>query len=278
MLKKILVEPLLHFILISILFFVGYDMLNPDESGNPVIVVSEGRIAQISNSFIARWNREPSPIELENAINGFVLNEMYQREARALNLDEGDKVIGQRLRKKMTYLLEDLASNDEPSVEELKKFYNDNSADYLMSSQFSFKQVFVSTDRSEEELNQLLALQTKRIEQDLSPEGDSSLLPSEVALTPRELLARNFGDLFLSELETIEPGSWQGPIQSGFGLHFVFIQSKKAEKVKPFNAVKDTVLHDWRYQNNKEYQENYEKRLLERYTVKIQTPKSSKEG
>lgn len=278
MLKKILTEPLLHFIVISILFFAGYALLNPEEPDEQVIVVSEGRIAQINNSFLTRWNRAPLPSELENAIRGFAIGEMYQREARALSLDVGDKVIAQRLRKKMTYLLEDLASENEPTEELLKAYYQENAANYVSSAQYGFKQVFVSSDRSEVELNKILQLQKKRIEQGLAPEGDSSLLPSEVNVLGKEQLARKFGALFVSGLDGLELGQWQGPVKSDFGLHFVFLQTEKPETAKPFELVKESVLHDWQYQNNKTYQEQYEQRLLERYTISVQMPESTKEG
>ena len=278
MLKKILTEPLLHFIVISILFFVGYDLLNPVAPDEQIITVSEGRVAQINNSFLSRWNREALPSELDNAIQGFAIGEMYQREARALSLDVGDKVIAQRLRKKMTYLLEDLASGNEATDEALNKFYQDNSAKYRSSAQYGFKQVFISPDRTETELNKLLLLQDKRIAQGLAPEGDGSLLPSEVDALSKEQLARKFGELFPTELASLEIGQWQGPIKSNFGLHFIFLQEKTPETIKPFEMVRKSVLHDWQYQNNKTYTEQYEQRLLERYTINIQMPSLAKEG
>ena len=278
MLKKILTEPLLHFIVISILFFVGYDVLNPVEPDEQIITVSEGRVAQINNSFLARWKRTALPEELDTAIQGFAIDEMYQREARALSLDIGDKVIAQRLRKKMTYLLEDLASGNEATDEVLNKFYQDNSSKYLSSAQYGFKQVFIAPDRSEAELNDLLAVQNKRITQGLAPEGDGSLLPSQVDALSKEQLARKFGESFPTALETLEVGQWQGPVKSNFGLHFIFLNSKTPEMIKPFEVVKRSVLHDWQYNNNKEYKEQYEQRLLERYTINVQMPNLAKEG
>ena len=278
MFKKILTEPLLHFTVISILFFVGYDLLNPTEPDEQIIVVSEGRVAQLANSFVTRWNREPLPAELENSIRGFAIAEMYQREAKALRLDIGDKVIAQRLHKKMTYLLEDMASATEATDEVLNKYYQDNASKYRSSPKYAFKQIFISPDRSEAELNNLLLVQNKRIKQGLVPEGDSSLLPSEVGELPKEQLARKFGDLFVSELENLELAQWQGPIKSDFGLHFVFLQGKTPEMTKPFELVRQSVLHNWQYQNNKTYQEQYEQRLLDRYTISVQMPQSIKEG
>ena len=276
MLKKILTEPLLHFIVISMLFFVAYEALNPQEPDNQVIVVSEGRAAQINKSFITRWNRAPLPTELENAIQGFAINEMYLREARALTLDVDDKVINRRLRQKMEFLLADTAANNEPTDEELKKFYQENSENYSSPLQYSLKQVLLSIDRAEEGLRQSLQQQNQRIQQGMAPEGDSSLLPSEVTLANHDQLARNFGETFANELESLELNQWQGPIKSAFGLHFVFLQARKTAMIKPFDSVKKSVLQDWQYENNKSYQKQYEQQLLERYKVTVQMPEPLK--
>ena len=276
MLRKIFTEPLLHFIVISILFFIAYDVLNSEASDDQVILVSEGRVAQISNSFMTRWNRAPLPAELERAIHGFAVEEMYLREARALNLDVGDKVINRRLRQKMNFLLEDMTSGNEPADEELERFFKENTQDYRSSPQYGFRQVFVSSDRGDEELRQLLLLQKQRIQQGLAPEGDRSLLPSEVSLESKEQLARKFGETFVSGLEGLELKQWLGPLKSEFGLHFVFLQTKQAANIKPFESVKKSVLNDWQYQNKQSYQEQYEQRLLERYNISVQMPESTK--
>ena len=52
---------------------------------------------------------------------------MFIREAKALSLDVDDQVVDQRLRKKMNYLLEDLADANRPTEEALKQFYANNS-------------------------------------------------------------------------------------------------------------------------------------------------------
>lgn len=269
MLKKIISEPLLHFIGISILFFAAYNIINPEKADPQIITVSEGRIAQIKNTFIEQWKREPIKQELENAIKGFAIDEMYILEAKASNLDVGDQVINRRLRQKMTFLLEDLASSQEPSEDELKTFYNDNHDKYRLPAQYSFSQVFFSADRSENERQALLAKQQQRIQQGLNPEGDSSMLPSHVLLQTTTQLARTFGSSFSSGLETLELNQWSAPIKSGFGWHLVFLKEKKIANLKPFEAVKTSVLADWQYQNKNSYQKEYEQKLLERYQIKV---------
>ena len=40
---------------------------------------------------------------------------------------------------------------------------------------------------------------------------------------PPEALAKEFGPQFVVALEKLKPGSWQGPIESGYGWHLVLL-------------------------------------------------------
>jgi hypothetical protein len=270
MLKKIFSEPLLHFILLSLLIFVVYGVLNPREDDQQVIVVSEGRVAQISNSFRERWKRNPFPKELDGAIQAYAVNEMFIREAKALSLDADDQVIDQRLRKKMNYLLEDLADANRPTEDALKQFYKSNAEKYRLPAKYSFQQILLSADRGEPALSEMVLIQKKRIEQGLDPQGDTSMLPSDLRLVSTDQLARRFGVLFVDALADIVTQQWSGPVTSAFGQHFVFITEKESSEIQKFEAVKTAVLGDWQYDNNKNFQKDYEARLLQRYTIVVQ--------
>jgi len=270
MLKKIYSEPLLHFLFLSLLIFVAYDFLNPRQDDQQVIVVSEGRIAQINNSFRDRWKREPLPKELQEVIHAYAVNEMFIREAKALSLDVDDQVVDQRLRKKMNYLLEDLADANRPTEEALKQFYANNSEKYRLPAKYSFQQVLLSSDRGEPALSELVVVQEQRIEQGLAPQGDNSMLPSQLKQASTDQIARRFGLVFVEPLADVATQQWSGPVTSAFGQHFVFVTEKQSSQIQAFERVKETVLSDWQYDNNKTFQRNYEKRLLERYTIVVQ--------
>ncbi|MDG1204802.1 MAG: peptidylprolyl isomerase [Pseudomonadales bacterium] len=270
MLKKIFSEPLLHFIFLSLVIFVAYGFLNPRQDNQQVIVVSEGRVAQISNSFRERWKRDPFPKELDGAIQAYAVNEMFIREAKALSLDADDQVIDQRLRKKMNYLLEDLADANRPTENALKQFYDNNAEKYRLPARYSFQQVLLSADREEPALSKMVLIQKKRIEQGFDPQGDTSMLPRDLTRVSTDQLARRFGGVFVDALADIVTQQWSGPVASAFGQHFVFIIEKESSEIQKFEAVKTAVLSDWQYDNNKNFQKDYEARLLQRYTIVVQ--------
>ncbi|WNC73837.1 peptidylprolyl isomerase [Thalassotalea psychrophila] len=275
MLKKIITEPLIHFLFIAIVFFIIFDRLNSNTTTENIIKVSEARIEQIRQSFLTRWNREPQPKELENAAQHFAINEMYLREARALSLDIGDKVIDRRLRQKMDFLIEDLVTTKEPTTEELQSYYQQNIANYRTIPTYSLQQVHISIDRTPEQLKKKLDQQLKLINQGLSPQSEITLLPAQINQKYSVQIDRLFGDGFSEKLNDYPLSKWSGPIISTVGQHFVFIEQKQLATDKPFESVKQSVLKDWQYQNLQEAKASFEQKLMQRYTIERASEKES---
>ena len=272
MFQKILREPLLHFIVIALLFFVAYKYMNPEDSSDTVITVSEGRIALFKNSFIQQWNREPLPEELDNVIQSYILNEAYVREARSLGLDQGDTTVNLRLRQKMDYMLEDLASVKQPTEAELKGYYSNHQDDYVAPSVYNFKQIFISSDKTDQELKNSVSSIRAQIENNTQPTGEVSMLPEEAKQASSIDIERKFGPAFIQHLEQAPVNHWHGPIDSAYGKHFVLVYEKQASATEPYDKVKDKVLKDWQYQQSKKFRQSFEKQLLDKYQANIESP------
>lgn len=278
MLKKIITEPLIHFLFIAIVFFIIFDRLNSDTTAANTIKVSEARIEQIRQSFLTRWNREPQPKELENAAQHFAINEMYLREARALSLDVGDKVIDRRLRQKMDFLIEDLVTAKEPTAEELMSYYQQNIANYQTMPIYSLQQVHISIDRTSEQLKQKIAQQLELINQGLPPQSEVTLLPAQINQKYSVQIDRLFGDGFSDKLNNYPLSTWSGPVLSTIGQHFVFIEQKQPATNKSFESVKQNVLKDWQYTNLQEAKASFEQKLQQNYTIERLSANSEQES
>ncbi|WOH38656.1 peptidylprolyl isomerase [Thalassotalea fonticola] len=278
MLKKIITEPLIHFLFIAIVFFIVFDRLNSDATTANSIRISEARIEQIRQSFLTRWNREPQAKELENATQHFAINEMYLREARALSLDVGDKVINRRLRQKMDFLIEDLVSAKEPTVEELQSYYQQNIENYQTMPMYSLQQVHISIDRTPEQLEKKIEQQLQLINQGLPPQSEVTLLPAQIKQKYSVQIDRLFGDGFSEKLSNYPLSTWSGPVFSTLGQHFVFIEQKQPVTNKPFESVKQNVLKDWQYQNLQEAKASFEQKLQQNYTIERVNANSEQES
>jgi parvulin-like peptidyl-prolyl isomerase len=58
-------------------------------------------------------------------------------------------------------------------------------------------------------------------------------------------LAKEFGPAFATELFKLKTGQWQGPIESGYGWHLVWIESIAPGKVPAFEEVEPDVKTAW---------------------------------
>jgi len=121
--KRLLREPLLHFLLIGAALFVLYGLLNRGQSGAPrEIVISEARVEALAENFATVWMRPPTADELKGLIDDYVAEEVYYREAVAMGLDQDDTVIRRRLRQKMEFIAEDVAAAAEPTDAQLQAY------------------------------------------------------------------------------------------------------------------------------------------------------------
>jgi len=272
MLVKLLKEPLLHFIIIALLFFVAYQQINPAEEDDFTISVSEGRMALLKNQFTERWKREPLAKELQNSAQLYAINEMYLREAKALGMDQNDVVIDRRLKQKMDYMLDDLSAVKQATDAEINAFYTANSDRYRASAVYSFEQVYLSTDRSQEAIKQIQADNEALLAAGTPPKGDQTLLPKTLRQQSVFQIERRFGKQFTAGLEDLQLDQWQGPIPSGLGLHYTLITAKTPAALKPLAAVRQEVIQDLAYQKKNALVKVFEQKLQEKYTVEYAQP------
>src|SRR5262245_2623629 len=214
--KRLLKEPLLHFLVLGALLFVGYGLINRDD--DPAagrIVVTQGRIENLRASFSRVWQRPPSPSELDGLIQDYIREEVVVREAMALGLDRNDTVIRRRLRQKMEFVADDLAVPAEPSEIELEEFLATRPDLFRHEPSFTFRQVYLNADRRGDALKQdmarlLVELNQAGAEADVSQMGDTTLLIPELTDVPASEVTRQFGEEFTRELSQALEGRWHG--------------------------------------------------------------------
>jgi hypothetical protein len=106
--------------------------------------------------------------------------------------------------------------------------------------------------------------------------GDSFMLQYDfVQETPSEV-ARLFGKNFAEQLFTLDTNTWQGPIESGYGLHLVRISEKIDAWMPELASVIDKVRMDWVFEQRQKMNKEIYERFKERYEVVVEDmPKQS---
>jgi hypothetical protein len=102
--------------------------------------------------------------------------------------------------------------------------------------------------------------------------GDPSLLPAELDRASRRDIAETFGSGFADAVVDLAPGTWHGPVHSGYGLHLVRIAEVESGGVPPLAEIREQLAREWQHARRREADERFYQALRERWTVKIARP------
>ncbi|MEM8813946.1 MAG: peptidylprolyl isomerase [Pseudomonadota bacterium] len=260
-------QPLVHFLLIGGAIFALFAVVSdttPRQSARE-IVVTEQRAIQLAERFRSVWQRSPTHAEFDALIDEFIKDEVLAREALALSLDRDDTVIRRRLRQKMDFLTQSAARALEPSDAELQTYLDANTEKYFLEPQIAFDQVFVGENRNAEEIARLR--ETLNNGADPASLGVNTLLPPSIRLSAQAVVERTFGRDFFRRLADAEEGTWFGPVESGYGHHFVRVSERRNGSHPTLENVREAVTRDWRSDRSKEIAEAQYARMLATYEV-----------
>jgi len=280
-LKSVLEEPLLHFLALGAALFV-YFHWSGGGSGptSRRIVVTAGQINHLGVGFLKTWQRLPSDTEMNGLVDDWIREEVAVREAMATGLDRDDTVIRRRLRQKLEFVLEDVVAEAAPTEAELQAWLETHADSYRVETQVAFRQVYLSRDRrgaaAESDARSILSRLTQagpaaRID----ALGDPTMLPQEIDLERRSDIARTFGQDFAERIETLAPGTWTGPVESGYGLHVVLIREHVPGSLPELAAIRPSVERDFQADRRKRQLATLYEKLLENYSVVIETPEKA---
>jgi len=261
--KKLLKEPLLHFLLIGALIFLVYGVVNREQNAQD-IVIDDNLISELAAKWELKRNRKPSLEELTGLVNQYIEQEVLYREALAMNLDYNDEIVKRRLAQKMEFISDGLAESLQPTEEMLISYYQEHKENYKKPSFFTLEQVYFSEDKRTNAFEDArLALQSENP----AALGDNLSLPSQYTNTSISKISRDYGSAYVEALDTLEIGKWTGPVHSGFGVHIVQITEKKQARYFNFKEVAEKVLVDYNFDASNTFKEELISTLLKNYTV-----------
>jgi peptidyl-prolyl cis-trans isomerase C len=276
--QKLLREPFFHFLLLGALIFVFYFIFNPvsESDTSNQILITQGDIDRFKQIFKKQWQRPPTDEELQGIIRSHLKEEILYREALAMGLDKDDTIVRRRLAQKVEFLISDISVPQEVEVEDLMTFYQENTDRYTRPAKLSFRHIYFNPDRRGErtpdEANATLqTLQATNADINVAEDlGDRFMFPLMYQHAFTDEISREFGQDFASNLATLTPGSWQGPVQSGYGLHLVFISKREATSIIPFAEVRERVKNDYLYDLRQQRNDDVLDKLKARYEIVIE--------
>lgn len=267
---KLLREPLLHFLVIGAVLFGVYQWANGDETAPDEIVVSAGQITSLEAIFSQTWQRPPTAREREALIEDYIRDEVLYREGVAMGLDRDDTIVRRRIRQKMEFVA-DLTADVQPTDAELRTFVADHPDRFNGEPRVSFTQVYLpagAQTASEAGIERLRGALNAGTE-DASTAGSPFLAGSDFRDLTNSDVAQTFGADFAAWIDRAKPGSWQGPVTSGYGAHLVRVSERTEARELPFEQVRDTARREWLHARKVAANDALYEELRSRYVIKI---------
>jgi hypothetical protein len=271
--RKLLGEPMLHFLLIGIALFGAYRWVSPADSGGRRIVITQGVVDDLVTQHVAARGREPSATQLHHLIESYVRDEILYREGVRLGLERDDIVVKRRVRQKIEMIAEEDASTRAPTDADLSAYLIANPARFVQPAILTFQQVFIGELTSGPGMVHAVALTREALRKGVDSEelGTPTLLPHQMTRTPADLVARDFGASFAAALEKVRVGEWVGPIASSFGAHYVRVTDRTPAVAPQLAAVRDHVVREWENDRRQRARNDAYTKMRGDYQVSIET-------
>lgn len=274
MLRQILREPLVHFVVAGGILFGAWSWVGPKEetgSGDNVIVLDQARLDHLETLWKAQWKRDPAPEDVAAIVDRHLRQEVFYREALRMELDRDDEIVRTRLAQKMEAVASDLGALMRPPTEDDLRTFHAKRADlFTLPLAFAFRQVlYLPSETADDRLGATLA--ALRAGGDVPPDRQDKLaMPLDWPLTPAPALENAFGGGFAAALAEVPVGQWSGPVRSGLGLHLVEVTGSEPARLAPFEDIRDHVAQQYDYYAVLDAQERMFRELLAKYDVRIE--------
>ena len=259
--KRLLKDPLLHFLVLGLGLFLFYQFTAQPSDDDQVVIDRDTLLRHLQYRSVA-FDRaqfelllqDMSARETADLIEQAAREEILYREAMAMGLDRDDYIIRSRLVQKLWYLAEGIASGaGSLSEEEVQAYFQANRDNYVVGPYITLTHVFFNAqNRGWEEARALAEAKLTELNDGPVPFDESSAhgdrFPYFVNYIerPPPIVAGHFGDetaAVLFELP-VDPMLWRGPYESRFGTHLVLVTDQQPQRMPGFSEIRDRVAEE----------------------------------
>jgi len=272
-------QPLLQFLVLGVLLGLALQWMTGDQApeDDKTIRISATDVARLDAGWRSRFNRAPTPEELDGLVKSQIREIALHREAVAMGLDQDEPVIRRVLVQKLERIVKDLIELGlAPTEQDLQQYYGEHSERYVPPPLITLTHVFVDPDRrgdrTLEDADEILAeLQSRgRPTGGIDDLGDRFMLQSYYPENDEQRISSLFGGGFARSVFELPTGRWHGPVLSGYGTHLVYVDTLTEFPIPPLDEVRDRVTQDWVDDNRRKITDEYFAGLLGGYEVVIE--------
>ena len=296
--RKLLSDPLAHFLALGAALFVLFEFAASDEATYDSKVINVDR--EVLSTFVQYRRRafEPnaaaeilddmSDEELGQLIDEYVREEALHREAKALGMDQNDYVIKRRMIQSIEFITDGFVTAAvEVTDEDVARHFDANRDNYYISPFVTFTHVFVSGDnRSRDEVSERADAVLEQLTRDSAQFSDAprygDRFPFFVNYVEREprFVASHFGPAMAAGIFALEPAdtAWHGPFESEYGMHLVMLTRKDDGRYPELEEVQAAVRDDAEREAIVEQKDRAIQAIVGTYDVRVALERPSTYG
>ena len=259
-------SPILHFILLGAIIFIAYTWLKPPDRES--IHITTQTIDALVQQQESITQHPVTPEQRQTIIESHIEEEVLLREAYKRGFDKNDF----RVRKRMLNVMRTSLSEviPEPSMAQLRSFYEANRERYLTSPSRSFEQVYFSFTSDELPKDPESYIQRLEQTEDISKLGEFSLTGNRYTKVSFMTVAGTFGKPFAQAAFSLPLDQWHGPIESFRGIHYVRVTATHDPELPPFEKMESYLRTDYLLIKARESQTNKIEELMKNYEVVVE--------
>ncbi len=265
--KRLLKEPLLHFLFLGALIFAVYQW-RQGATDEGALVVSAATVEQLASQYRKTWLKEPDRATLQQAVDNHIANLLFAESGFAMAMHKDDPVVARRMRMKVE-MLNDLLI-DPTTEQEVSAYFKENIQAYTGGGRYSLEQRFFSKSVPEIELAEVLnALQNG---DDVA--SQPSLFNDSYVDASEQQLARAFGSAFAEQILALSLGTWQGPMASPLGWHFIKLTQRVEASPPSLETIYNQVQRDATDAKRAMARKQFQQQLIDSRHVVIEWPET----
>jgi len=294
--RKVLRDPLVHFLAVGLSFFILFNLVSSDNSqvDKRTIVVNENSLLEFIQFRAKAFDSERfksqlasmSADERRQLIDDYVREEVLYREAKNMDIENYDYMIRRRLVSKIEYLTRNVSSQlVNASQEQLQVLYQQRKEEYYIEPSITFTHVFFDAQKHGwDKARQLTESQKDDFLNKSAPSFSeaakySDRFPYHQNYVDRSLsfIENHFGGTFARDLFAAQssPGTWVGPIKSAYGYHLVHELKRSEGRYPAFDEVVADLSEEFKRQQTLELQNQAIQSLIDVYQVVIELPEGN---
>jgi hypothetical protein len=231
-------EPLVHFLAIGCLLFVLDNRVTQQKDDPKTIVVPAAITQEARTAFKESRKRDPNAEELQALVQRWLDTEVLYREGLKMQLDQGDKMIRDRVIFKSLMSFDGNLPKPVPDEKTLRAWLETKREKYDEPARHDFEEAVINVEATPDAAQAFVQALNK------GASSDSQAGLRIFKGRPRSNIVQSYGEEFAKALEGSTPNEWRA-LQAKDGWRVIRLKTITPPVPAKFETIANILNADW---------------------------------